>query len=543
MNNYAELVTGVSNSQYVPQAGKESLMDKNHNGAYVFKLDKWKRLNRFLIIGVDNSTYYQSKKNLVKENYSCLTECLKEDFKRTVDTIVDVSVNARSPKNDTAIFALAVASLITRNLVEQEKADRSYAYSKVKEVCRIGTHLFMYLTYMKELKGNSTGAMGMGLQKAVKGYYNKKSLDALAMDTLKYRNREGWTHKDVFRLSRFKGTTEQNQVVDYIMKGECNMTQLPKIIEADIAIKACNDDVNLLIALISEFGVPWEMIPTEYLTNKEVLRALIPSMGATALIRNLSKLTSYEAIEDRPDCPHLKLVSEKLENEEYIKRGKVHPLQIATATLSYLSGTSKGGVTWRPYKKIVKALDVAFLHSFKNAEKLNINIDFALDVSGSMSWPQSEVNGIKASQLGCIMLSWLTKQEDFTRVFTFSNTYQELTADFSNYRDMWADIQKLSNFMSATNCALPVINALNEKRKVDLFIVWTDNETNSHHSGHASEYLKKYRKEVNPNAKMVVVGCTATDCSIADPTDPGMMDVAGFDSSIAQIISSFVKGW
>lgn len=542
MNNYSELVTNnISNSQFVPQVGKE--MIKNHSGAYVFELDKWKRLNRFLIIGVDSSTYYQSKKELVVENYTCLNECLKEDFKRTVDIIVDVSVNARAPKNDTAIFALAVASLIERNLIEREKADRSYAYSKVKEVCRIGTHLFMYLSYVKELKGKSTGAMGMGLQKAVRSYYNAKTFNGLALDMLKYRNREGWTHKDVIRLARWKGNNDQNQIVDYIIKGECNLPNLPKIIEADIALKACKSDVNLVVSLVSEFGVPWEMVPTEYLTNKEVLRALIPSMGATALVRNLSKLTTYGAIEDTPSCPHLQLVCSKLEDEEFIKRGKIHPLQIATATLSYLSGISKGGVSWRPYKKVVKSLDIAFLHSFKNAEKLNISIDFALDVSGSMTWSSSTVNDIFASQLGCIMLAWLTKQEDFTRVFTFSSNYQELTGDFSNYRSMWDDVKRLGNFASSTNCSLPIINALNERRHVDLFIVWTDNETNSHHSGHASEYLKKYRREVNPNAKMVVVGVVANNCSIADPADPGMMDIAGFDSSIAQIISSFVKGW
>jgi 60 kDa SS-A/Ro ribonucleoprotein len=35
---------------------------------------------------------------------------------------------------------------------------------------------------------------------------------------------------------------------------------------------------------------------------------------------------------------------------------------------------------------------------------------------------------------------------------------------------------------------------------------------------------------------------TATDVSIADPTDAGMLDVAGFDSAAPGLISSFIRG-
>jgi 60 kDa SS-A/Ro ribonucleoprotein len=39
-----------------------------------------------------------------------------------------------------------------------------------------------------------------------------------------------------------------------------------------------------------------------------------------------------------------------------------------------------------------------------------------------------------------------------------------------------------------------------------------------------------------------VVGMTATQFSIADPKDSGMMDVVGFDGSAPNIISSFARG-
>lgn len=47
------------------------------------------------------------------------------------------------------------------------------------------------------------------------------------------------------------------------------------------------------------------------------------------------------------------------------------------------------------------------------------------------------------------------------------------------------------------------------------------------------------RQEAN---SAVVVGMTATKFSIADPSDPRMLDVAGFDAAVPSLISQFARG-
>ncbi len=44
---------------------------------------------------------------------------------------------------------------------------------------------------------------------------------------------------------------------------------------------------------------------------------------------------------------------------------------------------------------------------------------------------------------------------------------------------------------------------------------------------------------MNPRAKLVVVGMTATNFSIADPADAGMLDVAGFDAAVPSLLADF----
>ena len=65
--------------------------------------------------------------------------------------------------------------------------------------------------------------------------------------------------------------------------------------------------------------------------------------------------------------------------------------------------------------------------------------------------------------------------------------------------------------------------------------------TNAGHR-HPSDALREYRKLTGIPAKMVVIACTPTSSSIADPTDGGMLDVIGFDTNAPEIVMNFIRG-
>ena len=71
----------------------------------------------------------------------------------------------------------------------------------------------------------------------------------------------------------------------------------------------------------------------------------------------------------------------------------------------------------------------------------------------------------------------------------------------------------------------------------DKFCVYTDNETWAGRI-HPTQALKQYRDQYG-KGKLIVVGTSATNFSIADPKDAGMLDVVGFDSATPQLISQF----
>lgn len=72
----------------------------------------------------------------------------------------------------------------------------------------------------------------------------------------------------------------------------------------------------------------------------------------------------------------------------------------------------------------------------------------------------------------------------------------------------------------------------------DTFVVYTDNETWAG-SVHPHQALRGYRDWSGIDARLVVVGLTATDFTIADPADPGMLDISGFDSALPTLLTDF----
>jgi 60 kDa SS-A/Ro ribonucleoprotein len=70
------------------------------------------------------------------------------------------------------------------------------------------------------------------------------------------------------------------------------------------------------------------------------------------------------------------------------------------------------------------------------------------------------------------------------------------------------------------------------EREIDTFVIYTDSETWAG-SVHPAQALRGYRAWSGIDARLV---------SIADPADPGMLDVVGFDTATPQLISDFARG-
>ena len=92
-----------------------------------------------------------------------------------------------------------------------------------------------------------------------------------------------------------------------------------------------------------------------------------------------------------------------------------------------------------------------------------------------------------------------------------------------------------------TDCALPMLYAIEREREVDTFVIYTDAETWAG-DVHPAQALRTYRERSGIDARLIVVGMLSNGFTIADPGDPGMLDVVGFDTATPVLIADFAAG-
>lgn len=114
------------------------------------------------------------------------------------------------------------------------------------------------------------------------------------------------------------------------------------------------------ILVVTRRGVPWEFLPSEFLASAKVWEALAGTVGMTALIRNLARMTRIGAI--APFSATVKRVAARLTDADALIRSRIHPMDIFLALRVYTSGRSQpdpraDAQTWNPVPVICDALE------------------------------------------------------------------------------------------------------------------------------------------------------------------------------------------
>jgi 60 kDa SS-A/Ro ribonucleoprotein len=528
----------------------------NSAGGFTWEVDDWTRLRRFLILGTEGGSYYASQGKLTRKNAEAVARCVRDDGERAVHEIVRVSREGRAPKNDQALFALALAA------GTDDERTRKAALDALPLVARTGTHLFQFAAFVEGFRG-----WGRSLRRAVGRWYAGRDVDELAYQAVKYRRRDGVSHRDLLRLSHpARSVSARNpaqQVSDahrplfeWIVRGG-GTGGTPRIIEGYVRAQSAATAAETA-ALVREFRLPREAVQTAHLTSPAVWEALLAEMPMTAMIRNLATMTRVGVI--GPRKAGTTTVVERLADVERIRRARVHPIALLAALRTYQSGRGvRGTHSWNPVRRVVNALDAAFYTAFENVEPTGKRLLLALDVSGSMTC--DDVAGVpgltpRDASAALALVTAATEQDvEIVGFFTGKRGWSSgkrrhwtlgrdgITPLDISPRQRLDDVVKMVSDLpfGGTDCALPMLHAKAQEQEVDTFVIYTDSETwaGGVHPAHA---LHDYRAASGIDARLVVVGMVSNGFSIADPADPGMLDVVGFDTATPQLIADFARG-
>lgn len=529
---------------------------ENNAGGFVYQVRDPERLRRFLVLGTEGGTFYASQRDLTKVNVDFLKAYAAKDPVVFYNVLAEANSGNIVPRHSTILLALAI--LYTHGVERvDDKTERNVAAAAIAPnfdtFVRTGTHLFEFVDYVTQYRG-----WGRGLRSMIAAWYKNKPAEDLAYQVTKYRQRGGWTHRDLLRKTHpqvEKGSPLAN-VFDYVTHGRLHFAEGEEATVLDEAVIAEFESVKAkTLEPTQATRLTWEMLPTESLTDPEVWINLMRqnNLPYTALLRNLGRMTSIGVFHG---AQATRDAVARLSDKQYVTRARVHPFQVLTALKTYTSGRGfRGSLTWTPKQQIVDALDAAFYASFGNVQATGKRTLIALDVSGSMGSPLMDSNVTAREGSTAMAMATIAADPDTTDTIAFTSGGWTPPGEARGWhrgsivelglspRRRLDDIVRETSRLpfGGTDCALPITWALAHKKVYDTFVVYTDNETWAG-GVQPMDALRTYRAQVNRDARLVVVGMTATEFTIADPNDAGALDVVGFDASAPSLISNFSSG-
>ncbi|QBP30908.1 RNA-binding protein [Streptomyces phage EGole] len=522
---------------------------KNNAGGFVFQVSDQARLERFLILGVDGGTYYVKESAHARSNVQFLNEMIERDEASVLNTIVDVSVNGRAYKQSPALFALA--SVIANGKNKQA------VKAVFNRVVRTGTHLYELLNYLTSMNVG----WGRSKREIVASWFDRDA-DKLAYQAVKYRSRkfgeQTWTLRDVMRLSHPRDVN--TSVADFVLGKPHDATDDLRVIEGFKKMQRAQSVEDVHSVLREYEMLSWETIPTQFLKDVSVWKRIFANgqLRGQALVRNITRLARIGAFQDMRFAA---AYAGQLTNQEMIVQTRLHPINFLNASVVYNEGQMKTVrdrwgfereervKDWTTESVIADALNEGFHKAFKAVEPAGKRTMLALDVSGSMS---AKANGLDLScaQVSAAMSMAIARTEPahIIRGFT-SNGYgwsgrnSDLTdLGISAKTDLATAMRNVQRHnWGGTDCSLPMRWALDRGIEVDTFVIITDNDTWAGEI-HPFQALKEYRKKTGIPARLAVLGVQATEFTIADPSDAGMMDFVGFDSNAPRVLADFSAG-
>ena len=504
----------------------------NAAGGYGFALDDDTRVLRFLTLGTDGGTYYATARELTAQNAPVVLRAARERTAWLVEQVVAISTAGRAPRQNPAIFALAAAAALG------DEAGRRGALDALPAVCRTGTHLFLFARYVEQFRG-----WGRGLRRAVARWYTEPDVDDVAFQAVKYRQREGWSHRDLLRLAHPAVTDPARRALfRWIVDDEAG-EDAPEIVHGYLAGRAATTDLGL---------GPAGHRPPAVLGDAPGRRARRAGRVAGP--------ARERAAADRPAAPaapadpsrgadrgHPPVRRRAARRPGASAPGRVHPVSVLVALRTYASGSGAGG-TWEPIREIVDALDAAFYAAFDDGRAVReadaarggrVGVDEGRLGVRAPAVAAGGVGGARAGHdehrarrhlrrlhLGRRRLGAGARRSSRSARASGSTTRSRrcpaCPSAAPTARCRWSGRGRRGGRSTRSSCS-PTTRPGRAR------------STRTRRSCGTGE-----RSGID--ARLVVVGMTATDVSIADPADGGMLDVAGFDAAAPGLVADFSRG-
>ena len=553
--SYAKILGSMNEPQSVHEQVTPEMrqVDGGGFGFQMRPLDAWKR---FVTIGALNNTMHTSALAMLEQHMDLADKALAEHgAEQLMAEIVRVRKGGLAPKVSPQLLAYA---WLSKNAPAKAKAGLA---DQFLDVINTGTQFFEYQLY-----ANLLGIKGGRNRRRQAMHWFEMPVDRLAYQMLKYRSRRwkldywthvGWNWSQALQKFHPKPVTPAHDALfDFVVNGNVS-DEAPELVKQFVAVRDA-DNVEDVIRMVQDWGLTWEFVPDRWFKEKKLWEALIENLPATATMRKMSTLASLGLLDSMRGSV-ARVFLHKMGDVDWLRGQRVHPISLYIAAKTYSQGHgSKGSLEWSVNEDVLAVLIDSIQGLFETEKPIADSVLFGLDLSASMTWPESCGMGIRAFEVSMLIISQMMKHHVPFKVVGFSSSDAiDITAAVNGYmslRQLMAspehvlglintaarDKMRGYGWFGGTNIGAAVEFALDkDKEERDTIVLLTDNDVNV--GRHAFQLWRKYRQKY-PKARLAVLAMQGNISSIVDPDDPTMMDFVGMDLSVPKAVRMFVYG-
>ena len=446
---------------------------------------------RVLLTGILKNQFYRSADDAAKEALPLLVERAKLD----PEFLLKASCIARNShmKGMVKVALAAIAGSADERFLNKD-------LTRDSAVALLSTfHPGQLIQFVELIKSKKFGrGFGSRTQKWVRAVMENWGYMKLETFTLKYPS----ALNQLVRLVHPRYTDGRAGLIKYVLDGhksEATGTR-QKVVEE---LKGLSDSKTIALKMI-ESNIPWDVIKGFAGMKDHIAVASLAQMGLTALLLNIRSLDQHGVFSTKEGIRALKLKMDE------VKNGRSIPLDFAKPYIHSTNEEVRGVLL----DAMASILDVPM----GPVEGLSVAV--SVDISGSMQGEPLQTAGLLAVPFLKAKSLWFTTFDDglYEEGVTRSGGHWGRGGSCPKLKglDRKTQVKNLLNMQScgSTNVSLPIQHAIRSKRKVDVFVLITDEQQNT--GSPLMTVWKQYKKEVAPNAELWVINATNGQWHSAD---------------------------
>jgi len=485
---------------------------RNHEGARAYAMSAKHRLAQLAVTGTLNRTFYADAQHQLDGLLHAARNVEPEFVAKAA-----IYARQRGHMKDTPALLLAWLSCL-------QMPHFSLAFDRVVDNGR------MLRTFVQIMRSGATGRKSLGTRpkRLIRAWLEAAS----DVEIMRAAVGQDPSLADVIKMVHPKpANAEREAFYAWLIGKPRDALALPEIVAAFEAFKR-----DAAAAPMPD--VPFQML-TALPLGKEQWAAIGRKAGWQMLRMNLATFARHGAFEVNGFAGH---VAKRLRDRAAIEKARVLPYQLMAA---YTMAAKTANVP----AQVVDALQDAMEIAVANVPEVPGRVVICPDVSGSMSSPvtghrKGATTAVRCIDVAGLMAAALLRANREARVLPFEERVVSLRL---NPRDsVMTNAGMLARIGGGgTNCSAPIRQLVEEKAKVDLVVIVSDNESwvDANPKGRGTALMEAWTalKAKNPKARLVCIDIQPYGTLQAVDRED-ILNVGGFSDAVFEVVAAFAKG-